>query len=76
MGRAVLLGVISLLALIVSACGEMPVQPVSEESATIEAGYSRAFGRVVYVEDGKRREWKWVRCNACPSKATAVSSGR
>jgi hypothetical protein len=59
MSRAWVLGAISVLAAIVAACGEMPVKPASEESATIEAGYGRAFGRVVYVENGKVREWKW-----------------
>jgi len=60
MVRAAVLGAISLLAVMVVACGEMPVRPVSEESATVEAGYGRAFGRVVYVEEGKQREWKWL----------------
>jgi len=60
MVRVAVLGAISLLAVMVVACGEMPVRPVSEESATVEAGYGRAFGRVVYVEDGKQREWKWL----------------
>jgi len=57
--RAITLGTISVLAVVVAACGEMPVKPAAEEGATVEAGYGRAFGRVVYVEDGKPREWKW-----------------
>lgn len=57
--RAIMLGTISVLAVVVVACGEMPVLPAAEESATVEAGYGRAFGRVVYVENGKQREWRW-----------------
>lgn len=59
LNTAVTFGTVWLLAVVVSACGEMPVKPAAEESATVEAGYGRAFGRVVYVESGKEREWKW-----------------
>ena len=57
--RALTLGTICVLAVVVAACGEMPVKPAAEESATVEAGYGRAFGRVVYLENGKQRVWKW-----------------
>ena len=47
------------LTLVLAACGGMPESPVADERATIEAGYGRAFGRIVYVEEGKERRWKW-----------------
>jgi hypothetical protein len=52
--RAVLAGVV--LALL-SACGQMPTAPVSEEVGTSAAGYGRAFGRIVFTESGKERKW-------------------
>jgi hypothetical protein len=41
----------------VSSCGEAPIQPTAEKGATTAAGYGRAFGRVIFVEDGKEKTW-------------------
>lgn len=43
--------------LLISSCGEIPQKPVNEEVATITAGYGRAFGRIVYLEDGQETVW-------------------
>lgn len=42
------------LGLWLSGCAQ---QPVEETSATAEAGYGRAFGRIEYLEDGKETSW-------------------
>ena len=48
---------VAFASVLLSACGEMPARPANEQDATAAAGYGRAFGRVVYVEDGKEKEW-------------------
>ncbi|MFY9317594.1 MAG: DUF6719 family protein [Burkholderiales bacterium] len=44
-------------AVLLSACGDMPMRPVDEKVATIAAGYGRAFGRIDYLENGKEKNW-------------------
>ena len=47
----------AILAVAVSSCGEAPVVPAQEKVATTAAGYGRAFGRIIFVEDGKEKTW-------------------
>jgi hypothetical protein len=50
-GKYALVLVISLAA--IASCTWQAVRPVDENTATISAGYGRAFGQIVYVQDGK-----------------------
>lgn len=45
------------LAALISGCGNMPSRPADAQQATAQAGYGRAFGRVVYTLDGKEKDW-------------------
>lgn len=45
-----------LLALL-GGCADLQMVPTADETATTAAGYGRAFGRIVFIEDGKPRQW-------------------
>jgi len=55
-GIGAMLGLL-VAAVLLSACGDMPIRPVDEKVATIAAGYGRAFGRIDYLENGKEKTW-------------------
>ena len=44
-------------ACLLSACADIPVRPADEKAATAAAGFGRAFGRVIYFENGKEFDW-------------------
>jgi len=48
---------IMMIAALIAGCGNMPSRPADEQEATAQAGYGRAFGRIVFLEDGKEKEW-------------------
>ena len=40
-----------------TSCETAAIRPVDEEVATATAGYGRAFGRVVFTQDGEEMKW-------------------
>ena len=38
-------------------CTDMQLVQPGDDTATVQAGYGRAFGRIVFVEDGKEKQW-------------------
>lgn len=44
-------------ACLLTACADIPVRPADEKAATVAAGFGRAFGRVIYLENGKEFDW-------------------
>lgn len=42
---------------VLASCEAIPTRPVTEKVGTTAAGYGRAFGRIIVVQDGKEKTW-------------------